>query len=155
MRLHFACVAALSLATLVAGGQSLAAGNQSGRLAALTARQGLCDMIAYAQADGHISQSERVAILQEAKSILTPQEFQSFKQALDRVAPPPPPKAKPKVKHIAKAVPKVKVVAKKSVAKVAKSTAEKKTLPAEKSPELIMPASVNLPDGVAPPVFFR
>jgi hypothetical protein len=91
MRLHFTLAAALLLATLAIYNQSQAAGPQSGRLAALTARQNLCDLIAYARADGHISQSERNIILEEAQSVLTPTEYANFKQVLDRIAPPAPP----------------------------------------------------------------
>jgi hypothetical protein len=141
MRLKWTLGAALLMATLAVGHQSLAAGNQSGRLAALTARQDLCDLVCFAKADGRISQWERVLILQEAKSVLSHDEFLSFKRTLDRIAPPPPAKVKPKPKYLAKAV--------------HKPAAKKKPAPVEKGPELVIPASANLPDGVAQPVYFR
>jgi hypothetical protein len=141
MRLQWTLGAALLLATLAAGHQSRAAENQSGRLAALAARQDLCDMVCYAKADGHISQWERVLILAEAKSVLSQDEYLSFKRTLDRIAPPPPAKAKPKQKHLAKAV--------------HKPAPKKKPAPVEKGHDLVIPASANLPDGVAQPVSFR
>jgi hypothetical protein len=134
MRLLWTLGTALLLATPAVGGQSLAAGNESGRLAAFAARQDLCDMICYAKASGHISEGTRFLILNEAKSVLSHEEYLTFKQTLDRVAPPP----KPKLKH-------------KHVAK----TAHKKPAAAEKGPELVIPASALLPDGVAQPVFLR
>jgi hypothetical protein len=137
MRLHWTLGAAILLATLAVGDQSRAAGNESGRLAALTARQDLCDLICYAKADGYISQTERVLILGEAKSVLSHDEYLNFKRTLDRIAPPPKPKAKPK--HVAKASrPKTK-----------------KPAAVEKGPDLVIPASAILPDGVAQPVFLR
>jgi hypothetical protein len=135
MRLQWTLGTALLLATLAVAGQSLAAGNESGRLAAFAARQDLCDMICYAKASGHISEGTRFLILNEAKSVLSHDEFLTFKQTLDRVAPPP--KAKPKHKH------------------VAKTTYQKKSAPTAKGPELVIPASAILPDGVAQPVFLR
>ena len=113
MRLQWTLGAALLLATLAATDQSLAAGNQSGRLAALAARQDLCDLICYAKADGHISQAERVLILNEAKSVLSHDEYLSFKQTLDRIAPPPKPKPKAKTQtHVAKTTDVAKTVRK-------------------------------------------
>ena len=133
MRLLLTLGAALLLATLAVGGQSLAAGNESGRLAAFAARQDLCDMICYFKAGGSISQANRVLILNRAKSVLSHEEYQTFKQTLDRIAPP-----KPKLKH-------------KHVAK----TAQKKPAAVQKGSELVIPASAILPDGVAQPVFLR
>ena len=135
MRLRWTLGAALLLATLAAGSQSLAAKSESGHLAALTARQDLCDLICYARAGGSISQANRILILEEAKSVLSHDEYLTFKRTLDRIAPPPKPKAKQK--H------------------VAKTTHKKKASPAEKGPELVIPASAILPDGVAQPVFLR
>ncbi len=139
MRLRWTLGAVLLLATLAVGGQSLAAATQSGRLAALAARQDLCDMICYARADGHISRTERVLILQEAKSALSHDEYLTFKRALDRIAPPPKPMLKHK--HVAKATHKTAV--------------KKKPAPVEKRSELVIPASAILPDGMARPVFLR
>ena len=135
MRLRWTLGAALLLTTLAAGGQSLASQTESGHLAALPARQDLCDLICYARAGGSIIQSNRILILNEAKSVLSHEEYLSFKRTLDRIAPPPP-KPKAKQKHLVK-------------------TARKKPAAVEKGPELVIPASVILPDGVASPVFLR
>jgi hypothetical protein len=144
--------------TIAACGQSLAAGTQSGHLAALAARQDLCDLICYAKADGTISQSERTIILKEAKSALPADEYATFKQTLDRIAPP----AKPKAKQMAKAMLKkykakqlAKTTPKKPKAVQLVKTTPKKPAPVEVENELVIPASVSQPDGVAPPVFLR
>jgi hypothetical protein len=60
-------------------------------LAALTARQDLCDEVCIARAEGKISPEHRYTILADAKQILKPEEYEGFKRALDRIAPPPPP----------------------------------------------------------------
>jgi hypothetical protein len=144
--------------TFAAYGQSLGAGTQSGHLAALAARQDLCDLICFAKADGTISQSERVIILKQAKSALPASEYATFKQTLDRIAPPKTATAK----HLAKTTPK-----KLKTRQMAKITPTKpkveqlaKTMPTKSAPvkvecKLVIPASVNLPDGVASPVFLR
>jgi hypothetical protein len=132
MRLRCTLGTALLLTMLAACGQSLATGAESGRLAALAARQDLRDMICLARADGPISQADRVSILKEAKGVLPPDEFASFKRALDRIAPPKKMPAK----------------------RVAKTTRKK---PASVRPEaaLVIPTSALLPDRMAPPVFLR
>ncbi len=91
-------------------------------------------MICLAKSTGHVSEAYRVIILNEARSVLSHDEYLTFKQTLDRVAPPP--KPKPKHKHVVK-------------------TSHKKPAAAEKGPELVIPASAILPDGVAQPVFLR
>ena len=70
------------------------------RLQALAARQDLCDEVAIAMADGIITHWERAEILSDAKQILNPEEYASFKRAFERIAPPPPPKSA--AKHHAK-----------------------------------------------------
>jgi hypothetical protein len=141
MRLQWTLGAALLLATLVTGGHSLAAGNDSGRLSALAARQDLCDMVCFAMTEGHMNPVYRAIIIRQAKSVLSPEEYVSFKRSLDRVAPPPPPRPKLKHKHMAKMMPK--------------PSPKTTPAPAEKGPELVIPASASLPDGMAPPVFLR
>ncbi len=141
MRLRWMFGAVLLLATLATSGQTLAAGKDSGRLAALAARQDLCDMVCFAMTEGHMNPVYRGIILQQAKSVLSPEEYVSFKRSLDRVAPPPPPRPKMKHKHVAKAV--------------AKPAQKSTPAPTGKGQELVIPASANLPDGVAPPVFLR
>jgi hypothetical protein len=154
MRLQWMLGAALLLATLAASGQSLAAGTESGRLAALTARQDLCDLICYAKADGHISQTERALIIREAKSVLSHDEYQSFKRTLDRIAPPP--KVAAKRKHLAKMTQKpTQKAIQTATQKPAQKATQRKPAPAERGPELVIPASAVLPDGVAPPVYLR
>ena len=101
------CIAAL-LTTIIAGGVQFAAawepdrlvtlgavgsvaevtGLQPGRLAALTARQGLRSEVCIALADGQISRTERYQILADARRILKPEEYPGFKRYLDRVSPP-------------------------------------------------------------------
>ena len=135
MRLQSTLGAANLVATLAGGGQSLAAGTESGQLAALAARQNLCDLICIAKANGNINHSERIIILEEAKSALSHDEYLTFKRTLDRTAPPPKPRAK--AKHLAK------------------TARTKKPASVEKGSELVIPASANLPDGVAQPVFLR
>ncbi len=135
MRLRWTLGAALLFATLAVGGQSLATQTESGHLAALAARQDLCDLICYARSGGSISQTYRILILSRAKSVLSHEEYLTFKRTLDRIAPPPKPKAKQK--H------------------VAKTFRQKNPAPAETGPGLVIPAGAILPDGVAPPVFLR
>ena len=55
MRLRWMFGAVLLLATLATSGQTLAAGKDSGRLAALAARQDLCDMVCFAMTEGHMN----------------------------------------------------------------------------------------------------
>jgi hypothetical protein len=138
MRLRWTLCAALLL-TLAAWGESSGVASQPSRLGALAARQSLCDLVYYAMADGTISRAERAIILQQAKSLLTPQEYASFHQTIDRISPPV--AMKPVTKLLAKATHKRPVAAKPTVAKP--------------DAELVVPASANLPDGMAQPVFLR
>jgi hypothetical protein len=141
MRLQWTLGAALLLATLATGGQSLAATKDSGHLAALAARQDLHDLVCYAMTDGHMSQANRALVLREAKSVLSHDEYLTFKRTLDRIAPPPKPKAKGK--HMVKAAPKKK------------PTPTTPPAPVQGGHELVIPASANQPDGMAPPEFLR
>ena len=137
MRLRWTFGAALLLTMLAVCSQSLAMGIDSGRLGALAARQDLCDLVCYARANGNgsISQANRILILNEAKSVLSHDEYLTFKRTLDRIAPPPKPKAKQK--HLAK------------------TSHKKKPASVEKGPDLVIPASAVLPDGVAQPASLR
>jgi hypothetical protein len=158
MRLQWTLGAALLLGTLAVTDQSLAAGNQSGRLAALAARHDLCDLICYAKADGCISQAERVLIVNEAKSVLSHDEYLTFKQTLDRIAPPPKPNPKAKPKHLTKTsyVAKPTQVAKPThVTKTPLKVQKKKPATVEKGPDLVIPAGAILPEGVSQPAFLR
>jgi len=140
MRLQFTLGAALLLTTLADCGQSFAMGTDFGRFGALAARQDLCDLVCYARrADGSISQANRVLILKEAKGLLSHEEYVSFKRTLDRISPPPKPSLKPAAKQLAETTQK----------KPASVTTEKT------DSGLVIPASANLPDGMAPPVFLR
>ena len=78
---------------------------ESGHLAALAARQDLYDEVCIAKADGKISLEHRQTILADAKQILSPQEYEGFRRALDRLSPPPPPK-QAAVKRLPKVVQK-------------------------------------------------
>lgn len=82
-------VVAVLIALVIAGTQTATAGEPS-RLGAFAARQGLCDQISYAMADGQIDRAERYAILLDAKDILKPDEYDSFKRTLNRISPPAP-----------------------------------------------------------------
>jgi hypothetical protein len=82
------------LMTILASGVQLATAGEPGRLAALTARQGLRDEVCVAMADGHISPAERYSILTYAKTILKPEEYEGLKRSMDRLSPPKPSPAK-------------------------------------------------------------
>jgi hypothetical protein len=105
------------------------------RLAALAARQDLCDRVYIAMADGHISPAERYAIFLQAKTLLKPDEYQSFKRAVDRLSPP---------KHAA-VQRSVRVVQQKTQAATPSDTAP---LP-QPSLALTVPAGATQPDGMA------
>jgi hypothetical protein len=62
-----------------------------GRLAALSARQQLRDQVCIAMADGKLSRYERSVLLANAKQMLKPEEYASFRESLNRVSPPAPP----------------------------------------------------------------
>lgn len=76
------------LLTIMASGARVATAWEPSRLQALMARQDLRDEVCIAMADGHISRAERYAILADAKNILKPEEYEGFKQTLNRLSPP-------------------------------------------------------------------
>ncbi|MCE5266824.1 MAG: hypothetical protein LLG00_02940 [Planctomycetaceae bacterium] len=59
-------------------------GLRPSRLAALAARQDLVDMVAVLTTDGRLDNGERATILAKARTVLRPQEYASFKRALDQ-----------------------------------------------------------------------
>jgi len=134
-----------SLMTLTAaGGITTVTAQGPGRLAALSARQQLRDEVCIAMADGRISRLERFFILTDARRILKPEEYASFKQSLDRLAPPPPPVVK---KQPATA-------AKKQPATMAHKDATKKSTPAapqKPSPVATMSSTPTIPTDVVLP----
>jgi hypothetical protein len=124
---------------IVAGwGTQVATAGEPGRLAALAARQGLYDEVCIARAEGKISPQSRQTILADAKAILGPQEYEGFRRALDRIAPPPPP-APPK-QAVIKRLPKV--------AQQKSPTTRPKAV-AKALPRLTIPRDVIQPDRVA------
>ncbi len=64
-------------------------GWKQGSMASFTARQELRDEVCIAMSDGRMSRTERFEILSDAQALLSPEEFEGFKQALDRHAPAP------------------------------------------------------------------
>ena len=125
------------LMTLFAGVSMAVRAGEPNRLAALAARQTLCDQVHIAMADGHISPGERYALFVHAKAILKPDEYQSFKKAVDRLSP-------PKTLTVQRSV---KVVQRKVL-----SAASTQAPPlAQPSLALTIPAGVALPDGMASP----
>lgn len=78
---------AFSLMTLLVASATAAA---PGRLSTFAARQNLCDKVSMAMADGQIDRAERFALLSDAKEILKPEEYESFKRSIDRASPPVP-----------------------------------------------------------------
>jgi hypothetical protein len=82
----FAVLVGVSLLTLTGG--SIAWGWPSSRLSEMAARQDLHDLVCIATSDGHITGPHRAMVLDQARSILPPDEFRSFKRALDRIPPP-------------------------------------------------------------------
>jgi hypothetical protein len=155
MRLRWIRPAALLLLTLAVSGQSLAA--QSGsRLKALADRQDLYDMVCYARADGKIANYERQVILADAKKILSPEEYASFKKMLDTISPPPAPKksqlAKKKMSHKSAASQLAKTTQRPAPSPVPQPSSSQ---PVQPNSELVIPTGAALPDSVAPPAFFR
>ena len=108
------------------------------RYAALAARQDLCDEVAVATADGRLNSDDRLEILADAKTILKPDEYQSFKRALDRRWPPP--KKKPTAKHSPKTARKATGPSPPAQAKP----------PAGPSLGPVIPAGALLPDWMVP-----
>jgi hypothetical protein len=131
--------------TIVALGTSAASAWERGRLAALAARQDLQDEVCIAMAGGHMSPDIRFEILSDAKSILSPAEYVAFKQALDRVSPPPP-KKKPAAKQAAK---QSAQLAQHKTPSSSLTRRQALQLLAEPSHTLIVPDSVVQPDRMA------
>jgi hypothetical protein len=77
-------------------------GTGPSRLTALTVRQDLCDMVSIAKSDGRISQSERSLILSEARGVLKPEEYASFRQSFEQLSPPLPVEVKHSMKFAKK-----------------------------------------------------
>lgn len=79
---------------LIAGGLSTAQAWQPSRLTMLAAREDLRDQVCVALSidGGHISREHRFEILGDAKKILSPKEYEAFRQSLDRISVPPPKK---------------------------------------------------------------
>lgn len=94
MECRFSRIASLGALIVLSWAGQMATAGEPGRLAALAARQDLYDEVCIARADGKISPASRCTILADAKQILTPQEYESFKRALNRISPPPPSVAK-------------------------------------------------------------
>jgi hypothetical protein len=147
--------AALLICVLPTAAKSVWAG-EPGRLAVLTAKQGLCDEVAVALADGRITSDERYDTLQYAKTILKPVEYQSFKRCMDRLSPPKPATskrtaAKGQANKVAKAKAKAGSPAKtETSANHAVAGASGRQSTGSKSASgLVIPASATLPDRVA------
>ena len=145
MRTRFSLGLVMLSAAIVVGGTPAAWGGwlsdlgfPPSRLAALAARQDLCDEVAVATADGRLDGSERSEILADAKSILKPDEYQAFKRAVDRRWPPPP--KKPTAKHPPKTTRKATGPSQPAQAKP----------PAGPSLGLVIPAGALLPDWIVP-----
>jgi hypothetical protein len=141
MRLPWTLGAAILLVTLIVSGQSSASEATSSHLRTLAARQDLCDMVCFAKAEGSISRANRIAILSEAREILSHDEYLKFKKALDRIAPPP----KPSPKQLAKT----------SRKKPALPIPQPQPQPPESASGLVIPTGATLPDRMAPPMFSR
>ncbi len=134
-------VAAVLALIVLGGGTRLATAGEPGRLAALAARQDLCDQVCIARAEGKISPENRYTILANARQILKPEEYAAFQQALDRISPPPPPVL---VKHATvKRLPKV------AVNNVKKSPPARPKAVVRAWPKPTMPADAIQPDRVA------
>ena len=77
---------ATGLMLIVLGcGTRVATAGEPGMLAALTARQDLCDEVCIARAEGKISPEHRYTILADAKQISNPRNTRGSKRALDRI----------------------------------------------------------------------
>jgi hypothetical protein len=144
------------LLTIMAVGTQVATALEPGRLTALAARQELRDEICVAMSDGQIGPLERSIILSDAKRILKPEEFEGFKQALNRASPPKPSSVKSPAQMARKGT-KVAQKGGKGAQKSTKVAQKKGTSPAKQgpvaqadsSPGLTIPADVMRPDHVA------
>jgi len=128
---------------------SASAWAKASHLNAMADRHDLRDEVCIALADGVLTQWERAEIMADAQRILSPKEFEGFKQALNRISPPP--AKKPNAKRSQRmAWPKMPAMTtlfpqpKKPAAKAAKPDAGP-----------IIPTSAVLPDRMAFIVFAR
>ncbi|MEN6406220.1 MAG: hypothetical protein ABFC77_07105 [Thermoguttaceae bacterium] len=113
---------------------SIFPGFRSGSRAVLASRQGVRDQVCYALADGQISPSERTAILTHAQSVLTHEEYASFKQKLDKIAPPLSPVEKQKIAARSMHRPRSSVAARAATPKVVSRSS---SVPAQGSQVLV------------------
>lgn len=121
-------VQAVCASSAFAGWESLF-GLRPSRYAALAARHDLRDQVAVATADGYLTGADRATILAKAKRILKADEYQAFKQSLDR-------RWGPKRSHVSQATAQTTV-------RPAPTSA---SLSVGASAGLVVPASVLLPD---------
>jgi hypothetical protein len=133
--------AALLLAAIITCCQPYSVQAAPGRLQALAARQDLRDMVCYALADGSINRAERRTILVQSKKVLSADEYGSFKQWLDRIAPPP----KPTAQEVAK------IAARKKAVELAKREAEQRHIAQQPA----IPNNVIQPERVEQTQFLR
>lgn len=136
MSIRFLIGVAPLLLTLVSASPTLAFWGKPSRLEALAARQNLRDLVCIALADGQVTAWERGEIIGEAKQILSPGEYVSFRRAFNRIAPAPKPSAAQR---------SAKLAAKKPASKP-RPTAKP---PAGQTPEPVIPAGAILPDWMA------
>ncbi len=148
MKSRWLCGAAALLIFVLPGASSGLRAGEPGRLAVLTAKQGLCDEVAVAMADGRFTSDERYDTLQYAKTILKPDEYQSFKRCVDRLSPPKPAASRRLVaKGQANQVAGTKATPSGTTRKKTTASATKAVV---KSPSgLITPNGATLPDRVA------
>lgn len=145
----------LALATMVAGVASTAlAGGYSNRLGALAARQDLRDEVCYAMCDGSISPEERSSMLFLAHKTLSPQEYQSFKQSIDRLSPPKPVASKEQMAKRWKSGASARAAYAAKKAKQSQNASAKSSLSSNRVAEPaggpVMPTGAILPDRMGP-----
>jgi hypothetical protein len=80
--------AVVGAAMLTFAGGAIAWGWPPSRLSAMAARQDLHDLVCIASSNGHLSAPHRVMLLEQARHILPPEEYKSFKRALENIPPP-------------------------------------------------------------------
>jgi hypothetical protein len=147
MRIGFALCVVTFGATLLIGSTAVLA--KQSHLEAMANRHDLRDELCIALADGVLTQWERAEILADAQRILEPKEFEGFKQALDRISPPP--AKKPNAKRSQRQA-RTKMPAMTTLFPQPKKPAIKTAKP-EAGP--IIPTSAVLPDRMALIVFAR
>jgi len=125
---------------------SLASVSWGSHLRDLAIRQDLRGQVCVALADGRITPQERTEILADARLILKPEEYKSFKRALDRIAPPPQKNKSLSAKH-PKGVKKSPVQAQ---SQKQRPTQPQMEIPAEPGLSPVIPIGAILPDAVVP-----